>query len=447
MLGRLAPIFTSLAVVASAALLTSSPSSAEDPAPVPELDQDWSKKQRVDWYEATQGSRLIPRSWLFALEQPGSTEPFLAHIASFGYLPRNSKPSLPVGFAIDVQRDDAFLRTGLRWKPGQGRNEAWVGLTCSACHTTELAYQGKRMRIDGGPAMTDFQSMMENLNSALQQTRDDPAKWKRFAEAVLDREQISTRDDNRLRAAFKQLLDWQLREAEANRTSVRYGPGRVDAFGRIYNKIALLLDPSNTGNPPDAPVSIPFIWRAPQLKAVQYNGIAPKVQVLGQTADVGALGRNTGEVIGVFADVVPVRDPGITNGFISSVHVRNLSGLEDQLAKLRPPKWPAAFFGEVTTDPNAIAARKVQVDNGKRLFKDHRCAECHEPISRTNLTLQIAPEMSLFNEAGRHSRTGNKLPAPGTDPWMACNAFDYSSPSGILDGLTNDLLTETGVIG
>ena len=30
-------------------------------------------------------------------------------------------------------------------------------------------------------------------------------------------------------------------EAKVNETELAYGPGRVDAFGHIYNKVALLL--------------------------------------------------------------------------------------------------------------------------------------------------------------------------------------------------------------
>ncbi len=52
--------------------------------------QGWTEQQRSEWYEATQGSRMIPYAWLVALEQPGADRPFLddEHIAVFRYLPR-----------------------------------------------------------------------------------------------------------------------------------------------------------------------------------------------------------------------------------------------------------------------------------------------------------------------------------------------------------------------
>lgn len=163
--------------------------------------------------------------------------------------------------------------------------------------------------------------------------------------------------------------------------------------------------------------------------------MAPKVPVLLEKIDVGALGRNTGEVIGVFGDVVPVANPGITNGFKSSIKLHNLTALEDNLALLRPPKWPAATFGE-----NPSPERQQQVERGAVLYK-RMCADCHAIIDRANLTTIVNPEMSLFDGSGKNSVTGAKLPPPGTDPWMACNAFDYGASSGILRGFSNTYLT------
>ena len=71
-----------------------------------DVPQGWSTKQKAFWYTASQGSRLIPLTWLRALEQPGATTPFLdrAHIVKFRYLPHASAGPgrLPIGFAIDT---------------------------------------------------------------------------------------------------------------------------------------------------------------------------------------------------------------------------------------------------------------------------------------------------------------------------------------------------------
>src|SRR5579871_7053384 len=79
----------------------------------PTLDQNWTLGQRQTWYEASQGSRLLPLAWLQALEQPdGGAGLFLddGYIARFRYLPYTTSKGLhlPVGFAIDVTDESAL---------------------------------------------------------------------------------------------------------------------------------------------------------------------------------------------------------------------------------------------------------------------------------------------------------------------------------------------------
>ncbi|MET0857740.1 MAG: di-heme-cytochrome C peroxidase, partial [Telluria sp.] len=202
-------------------------------------DQGWTIAEKVQWHSLSQGSRLIPRAWLTALEQADVESPFLqrSHIASFRYL--LDPAPLPVGFVDDIQSDEKFSEVSrLRWKKGQGDREPWVGMTCAACHTTELTFQGKRMRVEGAPALADFQGFMKSMNSALSATLEDQKKWNRFAGKVL-----AGADDagNRklLREALGSMVQWQTLVAQANATDLQYGFARVDAFGHIYNKMRL----------------------------------------------------------------------------------------------------------------------------------------------------------------------------------------------------------------
>jgi processive rubber oxygenase RoxA-like protein len=407
------------------------------PPPQGPTAQGWTGEERLDWYSATQGSRLIPYDWLVALEQPGSDRPFLddAHMAGFRYLPRPGT-RLPVGFARDNQDDRRLSRTRLRWKAGQGHDEHWVGMTCSACHTAEITYGDQVIRVDGGPTLADFQGFIEAFNLSLSQTAADPAKWDRFAAAVLGADD-TPRNRAMLRRAFARLRSWQAEQLRMNRTPLRYGYGRLDAFGHIYNKVALVASPRNaTPNPADAPVSYPFLWNIHQLRRVQYNAAvenSPRRSPFphGGTFDIGALGRNTGEVIGVFADVVPRRNPGL-EGFASSVDVPSLAALEQQLMWLKPPEWPAGF-GKID---EGLAAE------GEALFRAN-CESCHLPLR--DLTTRVPERMSFFNDASRPEPEPGEPPpppppnsAPLTDPWMACNAFTYRSASGALRGLSSD---------
>src|SRR5436309_3240452 len=116
---RLAPLM--LAVILMTAGGHESVLRAQEVVPV---EQGWTNAQKADWYQLSQGSRLIPYDWLVALEQPGSSERFLdrVHIEKFRYLfdaPVGAGLGLPVGFVIDEQDDSNLLRTKLRWKDPQ----------------------------------------------------------------------------------------------------------------------------------------------------------------------------------------------------------------------------------------------------------------------------------------------------------------------------------------
>jgi hypothetical protein len=394
--------------------------------------QNWSPQQQVDWYEASQGSRLLPLSWFMALERAGSSDPVAdqAWLAEqFRFLPsRTGRPTpLPVGFAIDDGDDEQLSISRLRWYAGQGRREKWVGLNCSACHTAEVSYMGTPIRIDGGPALVDFQRFVEAIDGALKETLSDEAKFARFADKVLasaDRNaDAARRASNRtmLKAELAKLVDWQKRTDEMNETPLRYGFARVDAFGHIYNKVALFMRPlaDPTNNPADAPVSYPYIWDIHRHDLLQYNGIAKgsKIKLPGGTLDYGALGRNTGEVLGVFGDVVVDPKPGL-RGFVSSVQVDSLNRLENQLATLKAPKWPAQF-------PAIDAAL---ADRGKGIFATS-CRSCHDDTLAPDAAVKIKM-IPLFDTTAEHERT---------DPWMACNAFTYETASGKLEGVKSDL--------
>ena len=85
----------------------------------------------------------------------------------FGFLPgvesAANPDALPIGFARD--RDN-------------------VGLTCAACHTQHIRYDGKLLRIDGGQAMLDLQLFLENLEKSLTATLSDDEKLARLGRAL-----------------------------------------------------------------------------------------------------------------------------------------------------------------------------------------------------------------------------------------------------------------------
>lgn len=401
--------------------------------------QGWDDRQQTSWADATQGSRLMPLSWFRALAQPDSDRLFGAndYLVQFRAVPQDDG-ALPIGFAIDEGSDKNLTVSKLRWFSGQSDTAQWVGLNCAACHTAVIEYDGKQHRIDGGPSLFDYQTFVEQLDLALHQTLDsassaNPAgrmRFANFAQRVLcqtakDDTQAETdmadtqtcnldTSANRtmLRTALASLVQWEDRVEAMNLTSSRYGFGRVDAFGHIYNKVALFNQAqSPTPNPASAPVSFPFLWDIYRHDFLQWNGIVPKVRISlggGREFDFGAMGRNTGEVIGVFGDVAVTPNPGLT-GYKSSVQVANLERIERMLTALKAPKWPSELG-----DPG-------DVSQGRKLFADH-CQGCHTPQPGTGpYKVKLIPQRA--NDPNR------------TDGWMACNAIRYASATGNLAGM------------
>ena len=389
----------------------------------PALEQNWSSDERIEWEQASQGSRLIPYIWLKALQTAEARPiPFLdpSNIAKFRYLP--GRRDLPLGFAVDDRPDEKLIRTRLRWYASQGDRERWVGMTCSACHTTEIDYGSRKLTVDGAGGMGDFQSFVEALNAAMKTTYDDPQRWARFAGYV---ERLTPKTDPvALRTSFKQLLDWEMSLAKADATSSRYGFARLDAFGHIYNKVALAIGAEVPGsNPPDAPVSYPFLWGIADERRLQWNGsVTDKPTKLPATLDFGALGRNAGEVIGVFGEIYPKK---AGKEFGSSVYVDNLNAIEHQLYTLSPPIWTDIL-------PPLSGKEAAAVVEGEHLYTA-MCASCHVRPGVDHVP-PPRPEKGYEDIRLFHPKDGR--PAIDTDDRMACNAYFYSAPSGMLQGAT-----------
>jgi RoxA-like, cytochrome c-like len=391
----------------------------------PDTGQGWNRDQRLSWYQAGQGSRLMPWAWAKALEVKDGNQPFFsdANMTRFRFLPlaeSQNNPKLPIGFAIDRQDDGKLSFTKLRWYGGQPNNEAWLGLNCSACHTGQMNVDGKTITVDGAPSLVDFQLFIEDIDAALTATLNDPAKLDRFSAAVL-----AGKDNPANRALLKgelgKLVKWEQDNQRLNATPMRYGYGRLDAVGHIFNKVSQLAvygtsTPAKP-NPSDAPVSYPFLWDIYRQSQLQWNGIV-KTQRLNLGAgylDYGALGRNVGEVVGVFGDVdLRPASRMAKTGFNSSVQADNLNRLEEVLRKLEPPKWPG------TLD-------QAKVDQGKALYSSKGCVMCHS-IPPAGTDIYQVHMTQLGDSNGKPTRND-------TDPWMACNAISYVSSSGNLKGV------------
>ncbi|WP_139223557.1 di-heme-cytochrome C peroxidase [Methylocapsa palsarum] len=388
------------------------------------VEQGWSPADKAAWYRLTQGSRLLPLSWLRALEQPESEKPFLdaEFMAAFRYIGGSGASDLPMGFVIDDQDDSQLTTTRLRWREGQTAREPWVGMNCSACHSNEITYNGKRLRIEGAPTLADFQSFREALYKSLDQTWVDDRKFARFAKKVLGDE---SGNSDLLRGELAKLVDAEAKLRSANSTPLRYGYGRLDAIGNIFNKVATIANAqAQTFHASDAPVSYPFLWNIAQMNLVQWNASAPNGPVLGGV-DLGALGRNGGEVIGVFGDVQikPYPIALLQPGYITSINFSNLDQLEELVRRLKPPAWPAVF----------PAIDETKRASGQKIFVQ-QCAKCHSHLDREDISTPIKVGTTLLKGAD----------PIGTDPWMACNAYANTAKTGAMFLTPRGYLTPPG---
>lgn len=440
------------------------------------LEQNWKPEDSLWFYTTTQGSNLLPYDFFMVLEQPGSTALFRdnENMNRYRYLPQRATSSnpdaLPVGFV-----KDGYL------------NKNYVGLTCAACHTGQINYRGLGMRIDGGPGGADMVGFLQALTKAMQAARDDPAVQQRFVKGVLARGAYANADEvvKDIATYTQRLVSYNI----INHSATDYGYARLDAFGRIYNRtlehllnrsqleavLRNILSPEDIAEAlkgvgetlsstqrdqvilrvakaprdiawlkrelfikADAPVSYPFLWDVPQHDVVQWNG-------LGDNAGLGPLGRNTGEVIGVFGTLdwqegseysltSLFAGEGLkrkTTHFNSSVNADNLRRIETHLVSLQSPQWPRDVFGAGSVDAARVA-------RGERLFNKH-CVSCHAGIERSSPARRIVAFMSKVEEVG-------------TDPTMADNGVQYLGYSGILRnayvgaGVGNILLNERAPI-
>ncbi len=433
------------------------------------LEQGWSENDSLWFYNTTQGSGLIPYDFFLVLEQAGSQELFRSdgNMDRFRYLPQKAtffnEHALSVGFVKDSYQGNDY-----------------IGFTCAACHTAQINYQKKAIRIDGGPAMADMVRFLEELVVAMEAAQNGE-KNRRFVENViaLGNDYSSSEEVN------EDLKEWTRTVAlynQVNHSEVAYGYARLDAFGRIYNRVlqhminkaqlrralAMVLDGgrpllsedeiekllegvsetiigdtdfamivdrlqstaegypgldlrqlmlvrNRVFNPPNAPVSYPFLWDIAQSDYVQWNGLA-------NNAGPGPLGRNAGEVIGVFGILDwKAKDHGFSLSawasgqknkskqvhFDSSIDLFNLGRLETHLRSLTSPEWPEDILGAIDMEMAA---------EGRLIYADY-CQSCHEIVDPTDWDRLIIAKMS-------------GLEAIGTDEAMAVNSVTYKGKSG-----------------
>jgi hypothetical protein len=316
------------------------------------LDQAWSKEDREWYYNFSQGSAMVAYDLFLNMETADSQELFRSGLSAplYGFVPAAVSPFNPDGLPIGVTKTNVAT-TIKGWPAGD-----YAGINCAACHEGQLRYKGKLIRIEGGISNTiNFQGMVIGLNKVFLAHLTDTAKFDRLAVRL----GASTPDaKDKLR---KRIESEKVRVNEyATRTSVTahpWGPGRVDAFSMIADRVTTTLTGiGENWSMGIAPVKPPFLWNAPQGLWTQW---AAQLQ--------DPMARNFGETLGVFLAVDLSSKSPAEGLFQSNGTIAELMRVEQQLERLAPPSWPEDVLGKIDRD-------KAKV--GKALFVEN-CASCH----------------------------------------------------------------------
>jgi hypothetical protein len=344
------------------------------------LKQGWDHDTSEKWHHFSQGTVFIPAEWFVSLEQESGTALFASpdHLARLGFLPdprsKANPLGLPVGFSereLDFP-DNGSLQHYQNWKGH------WIGLTCAACHTGQLNYQGQKIRIEGGAAHLDIEGFGEELSAALLATATNEPKFSRFAERVLAAGVKETPDD--LRKQLMVFLDdgekYKLLanevETTASQEPTKSGFGRLDAVHRGGNQLLAgpLGEPKNYV-PTTAPVRYPMVWDTPYFDWVLYNASIRE-----------PMARNVIEDLGVGAPVLP--STFLVGNVKNDIIVDHLTQIHHILERLQSPLWPEAILGAID---------RSLADQGRPIF-EKRCAECHQSVSReTHRPAGVAEDM------------------------------------------------------
>jgi hypothetical protein len=381
------------------------------------LDQGWSKEVRESYYHISQGSTVMPYDIFLNLEVAGSQELFRSDPNSerYGLTPDPANPQTnPDGLAIGLSK------TTTTEGPWKGED---IGLTCAGCHNTELFYQGKRIRIDGGVGNHfDIEAYLNALDDAIQETLTDSTKFDRLAARMrASSPDAKSELRKRFESAAGRIHSYRLRVLV---TPYPWGPSRMDAIGLIVNRVTYVAPeiPENWSTPL-APTKPPFLWNSPQGTWTQWRGVQQD-----------PIARNLIETMGVYMSMNLTAKSPQEGLFDSNAHLKNLEVIEDWLDHLAPPKWPEEILGKIDV---------AKAAEGKTLFAK-RCAGCHNsyPYTWTEpnkygkrfLEVGLVPEKYVgtdpmqFNDLRPYALTAQlapNLPGPLKDKVLVPTGYLY----------------------
>ncbi len=377
------------------------------------LEQNWTEenKLREKFYTTSQGSQLIPYDWFLALEKANSQLLISSHeaIMALGYLPdytpdpEVNPDGLPVGFVKDADPE-----TG-----------DWIGVNCAACHTAQMIYGDRVVRIDGAPGLGDFIALIKTVRNGLNATLEKPKKFTRFASklGVYKYKNRRTLRDQ-MAISIEELDGIIMRGVSEDHLP---GFGRVDAFGAIRNEVFQQdLGVEENFSLSTAPVSYPFLWDTPELDRVQWAGNADN-----------PFARNAGQVLGVLGRL-DLKNPETL--FKNSIRRKNIFLMEQWVRELTAPQWPEDILGAIDRQ----AAERGRIIYSTVDETGYSCEGCHSLKNEAGVYPLTPAEHNAF---GKQFIQTKNIPVAevGTDPSTLQNIFSpIPIQTGLLSGLVDD---------
>lgn len=118
-----------------------------------------------------QGSGFFPMSVVRSLNDSKTGKPYLENLERFGLVPGEKSNRNPEGFPVGIATN--VIQAG-------GRRIEMFGFTCAACHTSDLRFKSKTVRVDGGSGLFYVDQLGDQIANSLKATLEDPEELLAF---------------------------------------------------------------------------------------------------------------------------------------------------------------------------------------------------------------------------------------------------------------------------
>ncbi len=328
------------------------------------VNQGWSQEQRQMMYSKYEGSQIIPYDWFFAIEKKESIELLSENMSRFGFI-SNTDEKLPIGMTLTEDEVTSQLYG----------EKKWLGVNCTACHTTVMNFKSKSILVDGGTNPLQLYKFVKEIADAAQETVADKSKFARFA-ARLNQEPSDK--------LFNSLTSFA-KDVEAQSSLNRFSSSDSTAPGSAYppqmqdgitgpnnqtlcnlsdlGDLSLKNEISLSQNCREftAPTGVPHIWG-------HYN--EEYTHFLGNIHS--AFGRNIGQAAGTYAKNWVEKDMNGKIVFKTTSDFAALIKIEETYKTLKAPEWKQ--FSDLELLPPLDTDL---IERGRKVYTANNCIACH----------------------------------------------------------------------